>query len=234
MEAPWLSEVDSQALQQFLRDLDKAYKNFFQNPGKVGFPKFKSKHSNRKSYRTHNIAVVDNMHIAKNEKKLVREQRRLSRKQKESANREKQRVRVARVHEKIANQRKDTLHKFSKYAVCESQAIAVEDLHVKGMQKNHHLAKAVGDASMSEMIRQLAYKCIWYGREFVRVGRFYPSSKTCSDCGYVHNELTLTEREWKCPKCGKRHDRDLNAALNIALEGKRLLKGTAGLARTAA
>lgn len=87
---------------------------------------------------------------------------------------------------------------------------------------------------MSEMIRQLAYKCVWYGREFVRVGRFYPSSKTYSDCGYVHNELTLTEREWKCPKYGKQHDRDLNAALNIALEGKRLLKGTAGLVETAA
>ena len=102
------------------------------------------------------------------------------------------------------------------------------------MQKNHHLAKAVGDASMSEMIRQLEYKCAWYGRGFLKVGRFYPSSKTCSDCGYVYNELTLVERKWDCPQCGNHHDRDLNAALNIAFEGKRLLEGTAGLAGTAA
>lgn len=312
-EAPFLSEVDSMALQQSLRDLDKAYKNFFRNPSKTGFPKFKSKRTNRKSYRTNNVSIVDSNHVklpklgvvkarisrpiegrilsatvkqvpsgkyfvticctdvsnpvapeapvevlgidagihdiatcsngvhvanpknlAKSEKKLVREQRKLSRKQKGSANRTKQRVKVARVHEKIANQRKDTLHKFTTCAVRESQAIAVEDLNVKGMVKNHHLAKAVSDASMSEMIRQLEYKCAWYGRGFVKVGRFYPSSKTCSKCGYVYSNLTLAEREWTCPECGKKHNRDLNAAVNIAREGKRLLGGTAGLAGTAA
>lgn len=180
------------------------------------------------------VTIANPKYLTKNEKKLAREQRRLSHKQKGSTNRDKQRVRVARVHEKIANQRKDTLHKFTTYAVCESQAIAVENLHIKGMQKNHHLAKAIGDASMSEMIRQLEYKCVWCGREFVKVGRFYPSSKICSDCGYVYNELQLVERTWDCPQCDNHHDRDLNAALNIALEGKRLLEGTAGHAGTAA
>lgn len=311
-EAPWLAEVDSMALQQALRDLDKAYKNFFRNPGKVGFPKFRSKHNNRKSYRTNNIALIDTKHVklpklglvkarisrpiegrilsatikqvpsgkyfvticcadienppmlhanteilgidagihdiaicsngkrcknpkilAKQEKKLIQEQRRLSRKQKGSANRTKQRLKVAKVHEKIANARKDTLNKFTTYAVRESQAIAVEDLNIKGMQKNHHLAKAISDASMSEMIRQLEYKCAWYGRDFVKIDRFYPSSKTCSRCRYKYNELTLAERAWDCPSCGAHHDRDMNAAINIARVGGKLLEGTAGLAETA-
>lgn len=96
------------------------------------------------------------------------------------------------------------------------------------------LAKAVGDAAMSELARQLEYKCAWSGRGFVRVGRFYPSSKTCSACGYVYSGLTLAERAWDCPACGMRHDRDLNAAVNIAREGKRILEGTAGHAGTAA
>ncbi|MFR4141701.1 MAG: RNA-guided endonuclease InsQ/TnpB family protein [Collinsella sp.] len=116
----------------------------------------------------------------------------------------------------------------------ESQNIAVEDLNVRGMQRNRRLAKAVGDAAMSELARQLEYKCAWSGRGFVRVGRFYPSSKTCSACGYVYRGLTLAERVWDCPACGMRHDRDLNAAVNIAREGRRILEGTAGHAGTAA
>ena len=142
---------------------------------------------------------------------------------------------MARVHEKIANQRKDAIHKATTSAVRESQAIAVEDLNVAGMEKSRHLARAVADASMSEMIRQLQYKCAWYGRAFVKVGRFYPSSKTCSCCGYVNKNVVLGVEEWTCPACGARHDRDLNAAKNIAAEGARLLaegNGTAGLAGT--
>ena len=112
----------------------------------------------------------------------------------------------------------------------------MEDLNVKGMMANRRLAKAVGDAAMSEMIRQLEYKCAWHGRDFVKVGRFYPSSKTCSVCGHVLAELPLSARSWECPVCGASHDRDLNAARNIAAEGLRILKenGTAGLAGTAA
>lgn len=306
-DSPWLAEVDSMALQQSLRDLDKAYKNFFRSPGKIGFPRFKSKHNHRQSYRTNVISVLDTKHIklpkvgvvkarisrpiegrilsatvkqvptgkyfvtvccadvpspsisegsieilgidagihdiatcsdgtrltnpknlAKSEAKLKREQRKLSRKQKGSHNREKQRIKVARVHENIANQRKDTLHKFTTSAIRESQAIAVEDLHVKGMVRNHHLAKAIADASMSEMIRQLEYKCAWYGRNFVKVDRFYPSSKTCRVCGYHYKELTLAQRSWICPECKTYLDRDLNAAINIALEGKRILNDTVG------
>lgn len=166
--------------------------------------------------------------LKKAERRLRREQRRLSRKRRGSANHTKQRVRVARAYERVANRRRDLLHKFTTKAVRESQAIAVEDLNVRGMMANHNLAKAVGDASMGEMARQLEYKCAWYGRGFVRVGRFFPSSKTCSACGAVYRGLTLSERSWTCRACGTRHDRDLNAAINIAREGARLLANTEG------
>ena len=172
--------------------------------------------------------------LARSEAKLAREQRRLSRRQKGSKRREKQKRKVALVHERIASQRKDALHKATTRIVRESQAVAVEDLGVRGMERNRHLAKAVADASMSEMIRQLGYKCAWHGRTFVKVSRWYPSSKTCSACGHVLDELPLSVREWTCPVCGASHDRDLNAAANIAREGERLLRkdGTAGLAGT--
>ncbi|MDD5844518.1 MAG: RNA-guided endonuclease TnpB family protein, partial [Olsenella sp.] len=126
-------------------------------------------------------------------------------------------------------------HKATTEAVRESQAIAVEDLNVRGMEKSRRLAKSVADASMSEMARQLEYKCAWHGRRFVKVSRWYPSSKMCSCCGHVLEELPLSVRAWTCPVCGASHDRDLNAAVNIAREGARLLNkanGTAGLAGT--
>ena len=173
--------------------------------------------------------------LARSEAKLAREQRRLSRRQKGSRRRERQKRKVALVHERIASQRKDAIHKATASIVRESQAVAVEDLNVRGMEQNRHLAKAVADASMSEMIRQLGYKCAWHGRTFVKVSRWYPSSKTCSACGHVLDGLPLSVREWTCPVCGCRHDRDLNAAVNIAREGERLLRkdGTAGHAGTA-
>lgn len=158
------------------------------------------------------------------EKKLRREQRRLSRKKKDSANYRKQKKKVDLVHERVANRRKEAIHKATTQAVRDSQAIAVEDLNVKGMAKNHHLAKAVNDAAMGEMIRQLQYKCDWYGRDFVKIDRWFPSSKTCGNCGCIFNDLTLSDREWTCPECGAHHDRDLNAARNIAREGRRLLE----------
>ena len=173
--------------------------------------------------------------IARSEARLAREQRRLSRRQKGSKRRERQKRKVALVHERIANQRKDAIHKATASIVRESQAVAVEDLNVRGMEQDRHLAKSVSDASMSEMIRQLECKCAWHGRGFVKAGRSCPSSKTCSTCGHVLDELPLSVREWTCPVCGASHDRDLNAALNIAREGARLLNkadGTAGLAGT--
>lgn len=322
-EGPWLAEADAVALQQAVRDLDKAYKNFFRAPGKVGFPRFKSKRSTHQSYRTQcpkgraTVEVVDRRHVklpklgivhahvsrpvegrilsatvsrapsgkffvslcvegggaepwavpkgapevtgvdagiaslavtsegekfanpkaAKQlERKLAREQRRLSRKEKGSRSHDKQRARVARVHEKMANKRKDALHKATTAIVRESKAVAAEDLNAKGMLCNRRLSKAVGDAAMSEMLRQLEYKCARHGRRFVKVGRFFPSSKTCSSCGHVLEELPLSARRWECPKCGAAHDRDVNAAVNIAREGGRILEeqGTAGLAGTAA
>lgn len=174
--------------------------------------------------------------LAKLERKLAREQRRLSRKRKGSANREKQRARVARVHERIDDARRDALHKATTEAARESQAVAAEDLNVEGMRRNRHLAKAVSDASMGAALRMLEYKCARNGRAFVKVSRWYPSSKTCSACGHVLDELPLSVREWECPACGARHGRDLNAARNIAAEGLRILRGngTAGLAGTPA
>lgn len=185
--------------------------------------------------RSDGVKVASPKALAKGERKLAREQMRLSRKRKGSKRREKQKRKVALVHERIANQRKDARHKATTDAVRESQAIAVEDLNVRGMEKNRHLAKSVADASMSEMARQLEYKCAWHGRRFVKVCRWYPSSKMCSCCGHVLEELPLSVRAWTCPVCGCRHDRDLNAAVNIAREGARLLNkadGTAGLAGT--
>ena len=181
------------------------------------------------------VKIASPKTFAKGERKLAREQRRLSRKQKGSKRREKQKRKVALVHERIANQRKDAIHKATTSIVRESQAVAVEDLNVRGMEKNRRLAKSVADASMSEMVRQLEYKCAWHGRGFVKVGRFYPSSKMCSCCGHVLEELPLSVRAWTCPVCGASHDRDLNASVNIAREGGRLLNkanGTAGLAGT--
>ena len=185
--------------------------------------------------RSDGIKIANPKALAKGERKLAREQRRLSRKQKGSKRREKQKRKVALVHERIANQRKDAIHKATTEAVRESQAIAVEDLNVRGMEKSRRLAKSVADASMSEMARQLEYKCAWHGRRFVKVSRWYPSSKMCSCCGHVLEELPLSVRAWTCPVCGASHDRDLNAAVNIAREGARLLNeadGTAGLAGT--
>ena len=173
--------------------------------------------------RSDGVKVPNNKYFSKSQKKFRREQRKLSRRKRGSKNWEKQRVKLARAYEKATNQRKDAIHKATTQAVRESQAIAVETLNVEGMRRNHHLAKAVSDASMSEIIRQLQYKCDWYGRDFVKVDRWFPSSKTCGNCGCVYDGLILKMRSWTCPECGAHHDRDLNAAQNIAKEGLRLL-----------
>ena len=303
-ETAWLSEVDSMALQEALRNLDRAFQNFFDK--RARYPRFKSKHSHAQSYRTRNqsngvrivgkriklpkIGLVrikqsrefsgrilsatvsrtasgkyfvslcveqdkakllrpnaggqigidvgirefytdSNGNTVENPKplkkllrKLKREQRRLSRKLPRSQNRGKARVRLARVHERIANIRKDFLHKCTTRLARENQTAAVEHLNVKGMLKNHRLAQAISDVSWSEFFRQLAYKMELRGGELLKVETFYPSSQTCSVCGYQNTEVkNLGVREWTCPQCGAHHDRDHNAAKNIlrrALENK--------------
>lgn len=297
-EYSWLKEVDSIALQQSLRDLDKAYKNFFAK--RASFPKFKSKHSHNKNYRTQNVGgnisvagkyikipklgyvkskismpvngkinnatikqtpsgkyfcvlnvevpdvfysndgcmvgldvgiktfYTDNnnnirtnpKNLIKSEKKLAKEQRKLSRMVKGSSNWNRQRIKVARIHEKITNQRNDFLHKESTKLVKENQIICIEDLNVKGMVRNHKLAKAISDVSWSKFFDMLEYKSAFYGTEIIKVPRFYPSSQTCGCCGYKNlNIKNLSIREWECPVCGTYHDRDGNAAKNILKMG---------------
>ena len=152
-------------------------------------------------------------------------QKRLSRKQKGSANRNKARIRVARLQERIANCRKDNLHKITHALTHDSQVrtLCMEDLNVKGMQHNHHLAQAVGDASFGIFLMLLEYKCRWYGVNLIKIDRFVPSSKTCGKCGYVYKGLKLNERNWTCPECGTHHDRDFNAACNIKEFGLKTL-----------
>lgn len=312
--APWLYEVSNAALQQSLRDLDKAYQNFFRRVKrgeKPGYPKRKSRRASRQSYRVpcgvKGIEVLDERHIKlpklgvvrfretqpiegrilsatikrvptgkyfvvlccgevpepempmgdvdilgvdagikegalmamsngkkvrnpkylkQYEKQLKRAQRKLSRRKRGSANYEKQRLKVARIHEKIANSRHDHIHKGTIQAVRDAQIVAVENLNVEGMKKNRNLAKSVSDASMSEAIRQLKYKSEWYGRDFVKVDRWFPSTQICGCCGMrtgPRGKKELSKEHWTCPECGTYHDRDLNAANNIAHEGAMLL-----------
>lgn len=155
----------------------------------------------------------------KNEATLAKLQRRLAKKTKGSANRKKAKLKVARLHAKIADSRKDFLHKLSTRLVNENQVIAIETLAVSNMQKNRCLAKSISDASWAEFVRQLEYKSLWYGRELVGIDRWYPSSKRCSDCGHTVVKMPLNVREWTCPECGTIHDRDINAARNVLAAG---------------
>lgn len=168
--------------------------------------------------------------LQKNLDRLKLLQKRLSRKQKGSANRNKARIRVARLHEHITNSRKDSLHKITHALTHDSQVrtICMEDLNVKGMQRNHHLAQSVGDASFGMFLTLLEYKCSWYGVNLIKIDRFAPSSKTCGKCGYIYKWLKLSERNWTCPECGTRHDRDFNAACNIKEFGLKALPAERG------
>lgn len=309
-EFQWLREVDSIALQEVLRNLDFAYKNFFRRVKKgekPGFPRFKSKRDSRKSYKTKKhqkdncIAVLDthiklpklglvrgavskqvlgrilsatvsqnpsgkyfvsvcctdveiaqykstgavigldlglkdfavtsdgqtfenHKHLRKSEKRLARLQRQISRKKKGSANRDKARIKIAKLHEKIGNQRNDTLHNLTTRLVKDYDLIAIETLKPKNMVKNHHLAKSISDAAWGEFVRQLEYKAIWQHKALVKIDPFYPSSQTCSSCGAKNPKTKdLSVREWVCSGCGMAHDRDMNAAKNILNEGLRLL-----------
>ena len=162
--------------------------------------------------------------LVKHEKRLRILQRRLSRKVKDSNNRKKTRFRVARLHARISDTRRDTLQKFTTKIISENQAIYVEGLNVAGMVKNHNLARHIADAAFGEIFRELEYKAAWYGRTYLELDRFFPSSKLCSSCGHLLEELPLSVREWDCPVCGVHHDRDINAATNIKKAGQYLLK----------
>ena len=153
--------------------------------------------------------------IQKSEKKLKRLNRELDRRKRASKRRERTRVRLARQHDRVANQRKDWLHKITTYLVRRYDVISLENLNVRGMTKNHSLAKAIANVSFGEFNRQIEYKAQMYGKQIYRVDRFFPSSKTCSVCGCVQEKIPLRVREWTCPDCGAHHDRDINAATNL-------------------
>jgi len=167
--------------------------------------------------------ITNPRHERRDRARLALAQRRLSRKTKGSENRAKARVKVARVHARITDRRRDMLHKLSTRLVRENQAVVIEDLNVAGMLRNHSLARAISGAAWSDLRGMLEYKCGWYGRDLIVAGRWFPSSKTCSDCGHQIGALPLGIREWVCPRCGVLHDRDINAARNIRAAGLAVL-----------
>ena len=167
---------------------------------------------------------IENPHYyLKGQKKIAKLQKQLSRKPKGSKNRDEARLKLAKLSEHVSNQRNDFQHKLSKKLVEENDIICCESLKIKNMIKNHKLAKHIQDCSWSSFISKLEYKCNWYGKLLIKIDTFKPSSKTCSNCGYKLDNLTLDVREWICPKCGQKHDRDINAAKNILNFGMQLL-----------
>ncbi|MFD9657820.1 RNA-guided endonuclease InsQ/TnpB family protein [Streptomyces mirabilis] len=162
--------------------------------------------------------IANPRHERRDRAALAREQRRLAKKEKGSANRDKARLKVAKVHARIADRRRDTLHKITTRLVRENQTIVIEDLTVRNMVKNHRLARAISDAAWSEFRRMLEYKAAWYGREVIAVDRWFPSSRLCSACGTLQDRMPLNVRTWTCD-CGATHDRDVNAANNLLAAG---------------
>ena len=173
------------------------------------------------------IKFKNNKYTKQYERKLTKAQKHLSRKTKGSNSFEKQRRKTARVHEKITNSRMDNLHKVTQQLVSDYDIISLEDLHIKGMVKNHKLAKHISDASWGMFVRLLEYKVDWNDKQIIKINRFYPSSKTCCECGWINQDLNLSIREWTC-KNGHILDRDLNAAKNILKEGLKIMSSGTG------
>lgn len=172
------------------------------------------------------IKIGNPKYLKKSLKKLKYEQKQLSKKNKGSNNRNKQRILVSLIHEKITNKRMDFLHKLSQKIINENQVICLENLSVKNMIKNHKLAQSISDASWSKFLDMLKYKSEWNDRQLVQIDRFYPSTKSCSECHYINDNLTLKDRKWVCPSCGTNHHRDINAAKNILIQGINILSGS--------
>ena len=172
--------------------------------------------------------IANPRHLERKARRLARYQRRMARCRKRSANRRKAVAKVARAHRKVRNARSDFLHRASTSLVRHHDVIVIEDLNVSGMVRNRHLARAISDCGWGEFRRQLGYKCERYGRHLVVIDRWYPSSKTCSACRHLLADLSLSTRQWKCPSCGARHDRDINAAQNILAAGLAVARGSSG------
>jgi putative transposase len=173
--------------------------------------------------------VVNPRHLGRRLKRLRLLQKSLSRKVKGSNNRYRARLKVARLQARIADSRRDHLHKLTTRLVQENQLIAVETLAVRNMVKNRSLARSISDCGWGELVRQLEYKCDWYGRTLVKIDQWFPSSKRCGDCGHIVERLPLSVREWACPQCGAKHDRDINAAQNILAAGLAVKASGAGV-----
>ena len=226
-EYGWLKEVDKFALTNAIYNMDAAYQKFFKEH--TGYPKFKSKHDGHQSYTTNftngNItADFDRGKVKLPKLKEVKAKlhRNFSGQIKRSQNYCKIKKKIALCHEKITNSRKDYLHKISHEIISENQVIVSENLQIQNMVKDHHLAKAISDVSWYELTRQLEYKAKWNGRKYIKIDTFYASSQLCLVCGYQNTEIKdLSIREWSCPVCGAKHDRDINAAKNILAEGLR-------------
>jgi putative transposase len=172
--------------------------------------------------------IANLRHLERKARRLARYQRRMARCRKRSANRRKAAAKVARAHRKVRNTRSDFLHRASTGLVRHHDVIVIEDLNVSGMIRNRHLARAISDCGWGEFRRQLEYKCERYGRRLVVIDRWYPSSKTCSACGHLRADLSLSARQWRCPSCGARHDRDINAAKNILAAGLAVARSSPG------
>ena len=173
--------------------------------------------------------IANPRHEGRDRARLSRAQRNLCRKKKGSANRDRARVKVGKIHARIADRRKDYLHKLTTWLVRENQAVVIEELSVRNLVRNHSLARAISDAAWYEMRAMLEYKCDWYGRDLVVIDRWRPTSKTCSACGQIARAMPLSVRAWACESCGTSHDRDVNAAINIRAAGLAVLACGAGV-----